>query len=221
MLVLSAGALPTLLKRWQPNLGRLVTPRDHARLYDTAQCGLPWAADNDALNGFNEQEYLEMLEVIACADPAQRLALQGCLFVAIPDDATMGPDGPIVSAEGTLELFETWQPALAAAYDFPLALVLQDGQEGLPVPWRRISAIFVGGTTSWKIGPHAAELVAEARRRGKYVHMGRVNSARRAAYAGSIGCNSFDGTGASKFRNRRLPEYLSWARPGAQLRLTA
>jgi hypothetical protein len=70
------------------------------------------------------------------------------------------------------------------------------------------------------LGPHAAALVAEAKRRGKYDHMGRVNSARRAAYAASIGCDSIDGTGASKFRDRRLPEYLAFAAAPQQIRLT-
>jgi hypothetical protein len=220
MLVLTTAALPQLIAHWRPNLGRLITPRHYPRLEETALCGLPWAADNDALAGFDENRYLRMLEAIASGDPAQSRPHFGCRFIAVPDDARMGPDGPIVSAEGTLELFEHWQSLLAMQYRLPLALVLQDGQERLPVPWRRIAAVFVGGSTKWKLGPHAAELVAEAKRRGKYVHMGRVNSARRAAYAASIGCDSIDGTGASKFRSRWLPEYLHWAAAPAQLRLT-
>jgi hypothetical protein len=160
-----------------------------------------------------------MLEAIASGDSARGSPHSGCLFVAVPDHARKGPAGPLVSAEGTLELFSHWQPLITAQYRLPLAFVLQDGQECLPVPWRRIAAVFVGGSTRWKLGPHAADLVAEARRRHKNVHMGRVNSARRGAYAASIGCDSIDGTGASKFRDRRLPEYLQWAGAPAQLRL--
>jgi hypothetical protein len=220
MLVLTTAALPQLIEHRRPNLGRLITPRHYPRLEETALCGFRWAADNDALAGFDEGRYLRMLEAIASGDRAQSRPHSGCLFVAVPDDAQMGPDGPLVSAEGTLELFDHWEPLIVAQYRLPLALVLQDGQERLPVPWRRIAAVFVGGSTRWKLGPHAAALVAEARRRGKYIHMGRVNSARRAAYAASIGCDSIDGTGASKFRDRRLPEYLRWAAAPAQMRLT-
>lgn len=48
--------------------------------------------------------------------------------------------------------------------------------------------------TEWKLGPAAAELVAEAKARGLMVHMGRVNSRKRLQYAADIGCDSADGT---------------------------
>jgi hypothetical protein len=220
MLVLTTAALPQLCRHWRRNLGRLITPRHYPRLEETAFAGFPWAADNDALNGFDEDRFLAMVETIATGDPGCRDPLPGCLFVAVPDDVRRGPDGlPVASAEGTLELFERWHRILAG-YRLPLALVLQNGQEQLPVPWRRIAAVFVGGDTAWKLGAEAAELVAEAKRRGKHVHMGRVNSRRRARYAASIGCDSVDGTGASRYRDRRLPQYLDWAAEPAQLGLT-
>jgi hypothetical protein len=57
-----------------------------------------------------------MLETIATGDPGCTYPLPGCRFVAVPDDARMGPDGPIVSAEGTLELFERWFPILRSQW---------------------------------------------------------------------------------------------------------
>jgi hypothetical protein len=42
------------------------------------------------------------------------------------------------------------------------------------VPWDAFDVLFLGGTTDWKLGPAAADLTAEARRRGLVVHMGRV-----------------------------------------------
>ena len=120
-----------------------------------------------------------MLETIATGAPGRTEPLPDSLIVTVPDDAQMGPEGPIVSAEGTLELFEDWFPILRSQWRLPFALVLQNGQERLPVPWRRIAAVFVGGDTRWKRGAEAAELVAEARSRGKHLHMGRVNSRRR------------------------------------------
>jgi hypothetical protein len=131
----------------------MITPRHHPRLEDTACSGIPWAADNDALNGFAEDRYLAMLETVATGDPGCTQPLPGCLFVTVPDDARMGPKGPIVSAEGTLELHERWLPVLAREWRLPLALVLQNGQERLPVPWRRIAAVFVGGDIRWKLAP--------------------------------------------------------------------
>jgi hypothetical protein len=40
----------------------------------------------------------------------------------------------------------------------------------------------------------AHRLGAETKRRGKWLHMGRVNSARRFAIAELMGCDSVDGT---------------------------
>jgi hypothetical protein len=68
----------------------------------------------------------------------------------------------------------------------------------------------IGGTTSWKLGPAAAALAAQARRRGLWVHMGRVNSLRRLRYAAAIGCQSVDGTFLAFGPDRNLPELLGW-----------
>lgn len=61
------------------------------------------------------------------------------------------------------------------------AYVLQDGQEHLPVPWEEIDAVFIGGSTAWKLGPHAARLVAQARARSKHCHLGRVKQSHSAS----------------------------------------
>jgi len=56
----------------------------------------------------------------------------------------------------------------------------------------------------------ARELVREAKRRGKWVHMGRVNSLKRLQYATSIGCDSADGTYLVKAPDGNLPTLLAW-----------
>jgi hypothetical protein len=101
------------------------------------------------------------------------------------------------------------------ALGYAVAYVLQDGQESVPVPWGEIDAVFIGGSDAFNLGPVAAQLVAEAKRRGLWVHMGRVNSRRRMIYAASIGCDSVDGTylvfGARRCRpNVNLPRLLRW-----------
>lgn len=75
-----------------------------------------------------------------------------------------------------------------------VAYVLQDGETVNHVPWDECDAVFIGGSTNWKLSEHARELVAEAKRRGKWVHMGRVNSLRRMRLARDWGCDSVDGT---------------------------
>jgi EAL domain-containing protein (putative c-di-GMP-specific phosphodiesterase class I) len=89
--------------------------------------------------------------------------------------------------------------------------VAQDGLEDHPVPWGLIDALFIGGTTEFKMGPVAAAAAQQARLLGKWVHMGRVNTRRRIRYAKSLGCDSMDGTSFSRFRRTTLPWALTWA----------
>jgi hypothetical protein len=58
--------------------------------------------------------------------------------------------------------------------------------------------IFIGGDTAWK-ETTAVEWGKLARRRNCYLHMGRVNSARRIAICAAAGANSYDGSSASRF----------------------
>jgi len=64
----------------------------------------------------------------------------------------------------------------------------------------------------WKLGAAARALVADAKARGKWVHMGRVNSGKRLRYAEAIGCDSCDGTTLAGFADATLPDVLAWLR---------
>lgn len=66
--------------------------------------------------------------------------------------------------------------------------------------------------TDWKLGLAARQLVAEAKARGKWVHMGRVNSEKRFRYAAAIGCDSVDGTYLKAGPDVNLPHVLAWVR---------
>lgn len=72
----------------------------------------------------------------------------------------------------------------------------------------------------WKLGPVPRVLAAEAKARGKWVHMGRVNSRKRYEYARRIGCDSVDGTFLTRGPDRRLPELLTWVAGAGQGMLT-
>jgi hypothetical protein len=82
---------------------------------------------------------------------------------------------------------------------FKAAFVAQDGWAEDITPWDEFDCLFIGGSTEFKFrGGRAA--VAAAKKRGKWCHMGRVNSLQRfrAALAIgcelAIGCDSADGT---------------------------
>lgn len=72
-------------------------------------------------------------------------------------------------------------------------------------------ALFIGGSTEFKLSEFAATLAQMAKRRRKWVHMGRVNTRRRVRYAASIGCDSIDGTNFSMYRRTNLPWALEMA----------
>lgn len=118
------------------------------------------------------------------------------------------PDAPF-DARGTLTLFEQLQPAVQEL-EIPVAFAAQDGCDLLGVPWEAFDVLFLAGSTDWKIGPVAFRLTQEARERGRWVHMGRVNSLRRLRRAALFGCNSADGTFLAHGPDKNLPQLLRW-----------
>jgi hypothetical protein len=202
MLLLVTKAHPTIMRIRHPNLGRLAVPRDHARMAETAAAGIAWAADNAAFSGFDPAAFRRMLARLA--------GVPGCLFVTCPD--------VVGDAAATARRFRRWA-GLIERGGLPVALAAQDGLERRTVPWGSIDALFIGGTTAWKLSPAAARLVAEARERGKWAHMGRVNSDRRAFYAAAVGCQSIDGSRNSMHTSTHVPGALRAAAAGRQLML--
>jgi hypothetical protein len=191
------------IQAWhRPNVGRLLSPRQFSRAEETADTGMPWAADNDCFQGLDADAYRRMLDAI--------YGLPGCKFVVAPD--------VVADWQATRELFDEWYVELSAAW-LPIAYVIQDGQPTRSVPWGSIDCLFVGGSTEYKCSDQAHDLVREARLREKWVHMGRVNTARRMTLAKSWGCHSIDGTSVSMFTDKRLPERLAQARQGQQLNI--
>jgi hypothetical protein len=181
------------LDRFGParHVGRLVSPRCGNRI-DPGQL---WAADNDAYLAWDDGRFVKMLNRLD--------GTPNCLFVSAPD--------VVGDARGTLARFWEWRLEIAGR-GFPVAMVAQDGAEDLDLPWDAFDCLFVGGKgegrRQWKLSAAAADLVHEANRRGKWSHMGRVNSRRRLRIARDAGCKSVDGSGWSKFPDKYLKRDL-------------
>jgi hypothetical protein len=187
------------LDRFGPTnlVGRLISPRSGHLL----RSGERWAGDNDALHAWNERRFLRMLN---------RLDGQpGCLFVAVPDVVRIADGKPIGDARATLERFWQWRWEVAGR-GFPVALVGQDGAEDMELPWDAFDCLFIGGSTEWKLSDAAGDLAYEARRRGKWLHVGRVNTQRRMRNIWSMQPDSFDGTGYSMFPDKYLRRDLPY-----------
>ena len=189
MLILVSGATKTVRKITHNNLGVLITPQDGNLLPDDKK----WGVDNAAYSNWDEKKFLNLLWKIT--EHKNRP-----IFVACPD--------VVGDAKTTAKRFNCWQP-LIKELGLPVALVLQNGQESIGVPWNYIDCIFIGGNDEFKLyNPYIHYIIGEARSKGKWVHMGRVNSLKRLNYARKIGCDSVDGTGFSMFPCLKIPKAL-------------
>jgi len=160
-------------------VGQLLTPLTR-RKYESGT----FAIDNGAFANFNADGFRSLLNRV-------KDHRQHCKFVAAPD--------VVGAARRTLEVFDHWYPELAM---WPIALVAQDGQEDLPIPWRLISAIFIGGSTEWKLSNDAMAICKAAKAMGKWVHIGRVNTPNRMERFLDV-ADSVDGTGLSRYTHMR------------------
>ena len=175
MIYLSGCIRPELS---HPMLVAMVTPDMGNRIPE----GQWWAMDNACFkdpDGFDFERFER--------DLRRRMAYAGnrLLFVVTPDVP--------FDADGTIRRFHEYKDGMRSL-GAPVAFVTQDGMGVEDVPWGTVDGVFVGGDTDWKLGNEAAALTTEARTRGQWVHMGRVNSLKRMRRAAEMGCNSVDGT---------------------------
>lgn len=161
--------------------------------------GWLWAADNGC---FNERTYVGDDAWFGWLERNADRA-DDCLFATAPD--------VVGDAQATLDRSLPWLPRIRAL-GYPAALVAQDGLEALDVPWDAFDVLFIGGSTEWKLDPEAASLALRARRHGKRVHMGRVNSRKRLRYAAAIGCDTADGTFLAFGPDVNVPKLAAWVR---------
>jgi hypothetical protein len=139
--------------------------------------GRPWACDNEA---YTRGVDLERLRAhLARLRPWRST----CLFVVAPD--------VVGDARATLA---SWTRYAGELPGWPLAFAAQDGQESCGWPVHDVAALFIGGTTAWKLSAAADDCIRIGQRRGLWLHVGRVNSVKRWRHFDQIGVDSVDGT---------------------------
>lgn len=193
MLYLS-GPTHSYVDRWaHPNVGWLVTP---PRCNIPAGTTRPFAADNGCYARGpllpNTTAYNHLQQVLR--------SHPGCLF--LPANDVVG------DWQSTITAFHEGGRDLVRSLNVPVAIVLQDGASETSVPWSQIDAVFIGGTTNWKLS--AGPLIVAAKRRGLWVHVGRVNSFKRILWAASLGVDSVDGTHLAFGPKNRLVSLNRW-----------
>jgi hypothetical protein len=198
-------------------LDQITTPASQNLL----EPGVAWCADNGIYSRAypGDTQYLRWLSTLA--DSAL------CRFAVAPD----------VVADHGATLERSW-PMLRRirGLGLPVALCAQNGAEADDLPWDYLDAVFLAGIVEcapcrwvpqvedlpvdrcpmghevgeWKEGAAAAGIAAEAKRLGKWIHMGRVNTQARMMIAKRMGCDSADGTFLTYGPDVNLPRLLSW-----------
>lgn len=155
-----------------------------------------YAADNGCFaqgDRFDMARYLCWLTTLTHKDR--------CLFAVAPD--------VVGDAAATWKRSRYVLPVLRAL-GFRAALVAQDGLDPRRLDWDAFDCLFVGGTTAYKLSESAYRAVAEAKARGKWCHMGRVNSLRRLRAAAMAGYDSADGTFLRRAPDINVPRMVVW-----------
>lgn len=207
MIIYLSGAVRRDMVKLHPNLGFMHTPvMGNPRIPGTicgADTGLYGKPKDWTLTG-----YLRWVE-------HNQAILPPPMFFTAPD--------VVGDAEATWYASVPVLPQLRAL-GVKTAFVAQDGIDEIwdHTPWELFDCLFIGGSTDFKLGPVAYRVTQEALRRGKTVHMGRVNSYARLAIAYSWGCHSADGTFAAFGPYENAPQIVGWlARLEAEERMRA
>ena len=149
--------------------------------------GFAYALDNGAWSAYTQGRPFDDLAFVT----ALRKMGPGADWTVLPDIVMGGPASLAKSLGWMQRVLDQTPRALLAVQD---GMVPEDVRAFLGA---RVG-IFVGGSTAWKestIGVWSAL----GREVGCWVHVGRVNTARRIAICTAEGATSFDGTSASRF----------------------
>lgn len=203
-------------------LGQIITPAAGNRYEEYVRFIVDNGKYSNAYPG--DLGYLRMLEGLS--DYRSR-----CQFAVAPD--------VVADHDGTLAL--SW-PMLRPIREVVgrVALCAQNGATPEDMPWDYIDAVFLAGIVEcvpcgwvpaietlpqtncrhcgrqlaeWKVSDMAAAITVEAKLRGKWVHMGRVNSEQRIQRAREMGVDSGDGTYITYGPDINLIRLLGWLYP--------
>ncbi|WP_326430330.1 hypothetical protein VQ574_21645 (plasmid) [Stutzerimonas frequens] len=155
--------------------------------------GMPYALDNGAWTSFQQGTPFDELAF----GRAVELLGESADWIVLPDIVA----GGMASLEFSLRWLERLK-----GIPTRLLLAVQNGMEPDDVRELLTPAVglFVGGDTQWKLAT-VNTWGQLARRRNCYLHVGRVNSAKRIALCAAAGANSVDGTSASRFEKTLAP----------------
>lgn len=202
-------------------LGQIITPAAGNALLD----GPEWIADNGIYSNAypGDTAYLMWLQ-------SKAYLRSRCRFAVAPD--------VVADHEATMDRSLPMLPRIRRVIG-RVAVCAQNGATPYNLPWDDLDAVFLAGIvecalcgyvptlaelpathcpsghlmTEWKVGDAAAAITREAKRLGKWVHMGRVNSEARLKRAIDMGVDSADGTYLAFGPDINLIRLLGWLNP--------
>lgn len=120
----------------------------------------PWMLDNGAFSeAWDETVWRRRLEQLSEYNAT-------CIAAIVPD--------VILDAEATLARWHVYAPEVKAL-GYKAAFATQNGCTVGMVPWDEVDVLFVGGSDAHRVR-ECWPLIDYAKRRGMWVHVGRVNS---------------------------------------------
>jgi hypothetical protein len=156
-LVIYMSPIPHIPEQFQDRFGYMLSLS--GKVFDPVSW---WMLDNgEFTKKFKLEKWLEVLN-----DKKQFTSF--CKGVVIPDE--------LYDAGRTLDKF--WKFVEYVPKEYPIAFVTQNGVTSKMIPWDNIDTLFIGGDDQHKL-KDSFPLINEAHKRGKWVHIGRVNSPKR------------------------------------------
>lgn len=145
---------------------------------------VPYILDNGCFSVFKQNVWISMMH--------QAISHDYCLFVVAPD--------VVGNHTSTLTRFNYWYEKIECD---KWCFVLQDGLILDEIPWDKIIAVFVGGSTKFKYSLKCWKALELAKKYDKHIHIGRVNTPERIIYFHGI-ADTIDGSGLSRFQTARI-----------------
>lgn len=133
--------------------------RINGNQWETLGAGAPWMLDNGAFTGFDEKKFFNQLG-------KYKKYIDTCVAVVVPDKPFNWPH--------TISMFNKYHHPIKQQ-GFPVALATQNGATPKDIPWHHLDVLFIGGDHAHK-RYEAHALAWEAKKRGIWVHVGRVQS---------------------------------------------
>jgi hypothetical protein len=162
-----------------------------------------WAADNGCFS--NRWQYEVWQRWLKSNDQPET-----ALFATVPD--------VVCDHRATVYKWAChWEEVKTLGYK--TAFVLQDNATIKTMPISQMDALFIGGSTDYKLSDDAYQIVKHCKSLGKWVHMGRVNSKKRMQIAYQWGCDSVDGTYLAFAPDANTPRLIRHMNAGTQPQL--